>query len=210
MCWPHATLRPAIVGLPTLSSIVVASIVFAMALIIAQPSAIADRAHVVVGGPFALTAPDGTTVTDETYRGKWLLVFFGYTSCPDICPTTLSEIAGALEKFGPGAVRLQAIFITVDPKRDTPEVMGKYTAAFDARIIGLTGSPQQIAAAEKAYGVDSASHEKGAGGEDYVVDHSSYIYVMDPSGKFVRGLDFATPSGRISEILHALIARSDE
>ena len=82
-----------------------------------------------VGGPFTLTAPDGTPVTDETYRGKWLLVFFDYTSCPDICPTTLYEIAAAIEELGRDAAKLQPIFITVDPERDTREVMVKYTGS---------------------------------------------------------------------------------
>ncbi|WP_343044739.1 SCO family protein [Allomesorhizobium camelthorni] len=163
-----------------------------------------------IGGPFTLTAPDGTTVTDETYRGKWLLVFFGYTSCPDICPATLSEIAVAIEELGPDAAKLQPIFITVDPERDTPEVMGKYTGAIDPRIVGLTGSPQQIAAVAREYGAYSARYKTGAGAEDYVVDHSTYIYIMDPQGKFVRGLDFDTPTGRIADTLRKIMEQSRE
>lgn len=204
MCWPHARLR-IFVGLLALSGIV-----FATALIVGQPPALAEREPVTVGGPFKLTAPDGTTVTDETYRGKWLLVFFGYTSCPDICPTTLNEIAGTLETFGADAARLQPIFITVDPQRDTPEAMGKYTEAFDSRILGLTGSPQQIADVAKEYGAYSARHKSGSGDKDYLVDHSTYIYIVDPQGKFVRGLDFATPSNQIAETLRKLMARSGE
>jgi len=181
-----------------------------MTLIIGAAPAGAERARVTVGGPFVLTAADGTTVTDETYRGKWLLLFFGYTFCPDVCPTTLNEIALALEALGPGAARLQPIFITVDPARDTPEVMGKYTAAFDSRIVGLTGSPQQIAAVAQEYGAYSAPRKTGAGADDYVVDHSTYIYIMDPKGKFVRGLDFDTPSDRIAATLRQLMAPSDK
>ena len=113
-------------------------IIFAAALSICPPLAWSDT-PVTIGGSFTLTAPDGTTVTDETYRGKWLLVFFGYTSCPDTCPTTLSSIAAAIEELGPDAAKLQPLFITVDPERDTPEVMGSFTAAFDPRIVGLTG-----------------------------------------------------------------------
>jgi protein SCO1/2 len=123
---------------------------------------------------------------------------------------TLMEIAGALEKFGPDATRLQPIFITVDPERDTPDVMGKYTEAFDRRIVGLTGSPQQIAAVEQGYGAYSTHHKAGAGDEDYVVDHSTYLYIMDPQGKFVRALDFDTPSDRIADTLRALMAPSGE
>jgi protein SCO1/2 len=201
----HGLLRPWAHGHRTLFPII-----FAAALSICQPLARADTAPVTVGGPFALSAPDGTTVTDETYRGKWLLVFFGYTSCPDICPTALYEIAAALDELGPEAAKLQPIFITVDPERDTPEVMGKYTGAIDPRIVGLTGSPQQIAAVAREYGAYSARHKTGAGAEDYVVDHSTYIYIMDPRGKFVRGLAFDTPTGRIADTLRKIMAQSHE
>jgi protein SCO1/2 len=193
------------VVLSTISGLVVTT-----ALIIGGPGAYANAARVTVGGPFTLTAPDGTGVTDATYRGKWLLVFFGYTSCPDLCPTTLMEIARALEALGPSAARLQPIFITVDPQRDTPEVMGKYASAFDSRIVGLTGSPPQIAAVAREYGAYSASRKTGAGVDDYVVDHSTYIYIMDPQGKFVRGLAFDTPSDRIAETLRQLMAQFGE
>jgi protein SCO1/2 len=203
MCSLHAPRHLSFVGLSFLSSLVVAT-----ALIIGEPLAYAERAAVTVGGPFLLTAPDGTTVTDETYRGKWLLVFFGYTSCPDLCPTTLNEIANALNELGPRAARLQPIFITVDPARDTPKVMGKYTAAFDQRIVGLSGSAQQIAAVAQAYGAYSVQRKIGDGTDDYAVDHSSYIYIMNPQGKFVRGLNFDTPSDRIAETLQHLMTQS--
>ena len=198
-------LRLSAPGLPVLSIFV-----FAMALTMGVAPARADTAPVTVGGPFTLTAPDGTTVTDETYRGKWLLVFFGYTFCPDICPTTLYEIAGALEKLGPDAAKLQPIFITVDPERDTPEVLEQYTGALDRRIVGLTGSPQQIAAVARAYGAYSERHKTGAGAQDYVVDHSTYIYIMDRQGKFVRGLGFDTSSGGIADTLRNLMAQSND
>jgi protein SCO1/2 len=192
--WPH-TLAP---------------IIFAAALSICQPPAYAGTESVKIGGPFTLTAPDGTTVTDETYRGKWLLVFFGYTFCPDICPTTLFEIAVALKQLGPDAAKLQPIFITVDPARDTPEIMGKYTGALDPRIVGLTGSPQQIAAVAREYGAYSARHNTGAGADDYVIDHSTYVYIMDPGGKFVRGLEFDTSADRIADTMREIMAQSGE
>jgi len=199
----HAPRRRSFVDLPTLSGLVIAT-----ALIVGGAPACADRAPVTIGGPFILTAPDGTTVTDQTYRGKWLLLFFGYTSCPDLCPTTLNEFAQVLAALGSGAQRLQPIFITVDPERDTPDVMGKYTAAFDRRIIGLTGSPKQIAEVSESYGAYSVQRKIGAG--DYVVDHSSYIYIMNPRGQFVRGLEYDTPSGRIADILRQLMTQSGE
>ncbi|RWP48859.1 MAG: SCO family protein [Mesorhizobium sp.] len=179
-------------------------IIFAAALSICQPLARSDTL-VTVGGSFTLTAPDGTTVTDETYRGKWLLVFFGYTSCPDICPTTLSSIAAAIEELGPDAAKLQPLFITVDPERDTPEVMGSFTAAFDPRIVGLTGSPQQIAAVSKAYGAYGVARQGEAGGDDYLMDHGTPIYIMNPQGQFVEGLDSDTPSSGIAATLDELV-----
>ena len=97
-----------------------------------------------IGGPFTLTATDGTTVTDGTYRGKWLLVYFGYTSCPNTCPTVLIEIGTALATLGADAGKLQPLFITVDPQRDTAELLREYLQSFDPRIIGLTGTRSKL------------------------------------------------------------------
>lgn len=113
---------------------------------------------VTIGGPFSLIAPDRSTVTDASFRGKWMLVFFGYTFCPTICPTTLSEIALALERLGPDAAKVQPVFITVDPERDTPDVMGLYTGAIDPRIVGLSGNQRQIAAVSEEHGAYSERH----------------------------------------------------
>jgi protein SCO1/2 len=195
-------LRLSALGLRNLCGIVLAA-----AVLMSESAALAGTAPVTVGGPFMLTAPDGTTVTDQTYRGKWLLVFFGYTFCPDTCPTTLNEIATALEKLGPDAEKLQPLFITVDPERDTPEIMKRYTAAFDARIVGLTGSPQQIAAVAEEYGAYGAAHRHKVGTQDYLVDHSTYIYLVDPQGKFVRGFDAQTPGDRIADSVRKTMAQ---
>ena len=112
-----------------------------------EPLARATTSAVTVGGPFTLSTLDGTTVTDQTYRGKWLLVYFGYTFCPSSCPTTLLAVSMALKKLGPDAAQVRPLFITVDPERDTPKVMQQYIESFDPRIVGLTGTQQQIAAA---------------------------------------------------------------
>jgi protein SCO1 len=197
----HGLIRHTVIGLQTLSIFV-----FAMALIMSQVSW-AATSLVTIGGPFTLTAPDGTTVTNQTYRGEWLLVYFGYTFCPDSCPTTLNEIASALEKLGADAVKLKPLFITVDPQRDTRQVMEQYTQSFDPRIVGLTGSPQQIDAVTQEYGAYSARHKTGPGPEDYVMDHSTYLYVMDPAGKFVRAFDGDTPGDRIADALRELMAQ---
>lgn len=116
-----------------------------------------------IGAPFTLVNAAGHTVTDRDFRGKYMLIYFGYTFCPDVCPTTLNALAGALEKLGPRADRVQPLFITVDPKRDTPSIIGQYTAAFGARIIGLTGTSEQIATVEKEYRVYAAEHRTGPG-----------------------------------------------
>jgi protein SCO1/2 len=194
--------RAAARGLAALGALVLAT-----ALIASAPSARSGDT-VTVGGPFTLTAPDGTTVTDEAYRGKWLLVFFGYTFCPDTCPTTLSEIAVALQELGADAAKVQAIFITIDPERDTPDVMGQYTGAFDPRIVGLTGTPEQIAAVSQEYGAYAVKRRTGPGPDDYLMDHSTYIYIMNPQGKFVLGLDADTPSSEIADVVRDFMAKS--
>jgi protein SCO1 len=179
------------------------SAVFAALLVISQPASCAATSSVTIGGPFSLTAPDGTTVTDQTYRGKWLLVYFGYTFCPNSCPTALMEIAAALERLGLDAAKVQPIFITVDPKRDTPDVLAKYTQSFDPRIVGLTGTPAQIAAVAHEYGAYYVAHKSGDGANDYTMDHSTYIYAMDPQGQFVQAFDADTPADRIADdLLH--------
>jgi protein SCO1 len=185
------------------------SIVLSAALMLCQLSA-TRAATPTVGGSFALTAPDGKAVTDQTYRGKWLLVYFGYTSCPNTCPTALLEIAKALETLGLDAAELQPIFITVDPQRDTLEVIAEYTQSFDPRIIGLVGNSQQTAAVAKEYGAYYVRHNTGPGAEDYVIDHSSYLYLMDPSGQFVRAFDTDTPGESVGDALRQLMARSRE
>jgi protein SCO1/2 len=145
-------------------------------------------AALTVGGPFSLIDGDGHAVTDQTWHGKYMLVYFGYTYCPDVCPTTMTNLADALEKMGAKADRLQPLFITVDPKRDTPPVVKQYAAAFGPRIIGLTGSAEQIAGAAKAYRVYYAEHRTGPGPDDYSMDHSSVLYLMGPDGRFIAPL----------------------
>jgi protein SCO1/2 len=185
-------------------------IAVATALVLGQPRVRAANSPVTIGGPFTLTSPDGTPVTEQTYRGKWLLVFFGYTSCPDTCPTALLEIVAALTRLGPDADKLQPLFITVDPLRDTPAVMGNYTQSFDPRIVGLSGTPQQIAAVAQEYGVYYAPHKSGPDAENDVMDHSTYLYLMDPDGKFVRGLDADTPGEHIAEAVRDAMAKARE
>ena len=139
----------------------------------------------MVGGPFALVDGDGRTVTDRDFRGKYMLVYFGYTFCPDVCPTSLNTVSDALDRLGPKADKIQALFISVDPARDTPQVVKQYAAAFGPRIKGLTGSPAQIEIAGKAYRVYYKEHRTGTGPGDYTMDHSSVLYLMGPDGAFI-------------------------
>jgi protein SCO1/2 len=139
-----------------------------------------------IGGPFTLVATNNETVSDQTYRGKWLLIYFGYTYCPDACPTALNSISVALEKLGSQASDLQPLFITVDPERDTRETMAKYLMSFDSRILGLTGTKEQIDSVIKEYRLYVSREKPEHGGDDYLISHSSYIYLMDPQGRFVN------------------------
>jgi protein SCO1/2 len=151
-----------------------------------------------IGGHFSLTDQHGKTVTDTQFRGKPMLVFFGFTHCPDICPLTVGNFSALLESMGKDGAALAAIFISVDPRRDTPEVLKSYFANFDSRIIALTGSYEQIdqaASAYKAY-YDASPDEKAMqhGGE-YMVNHSGYIYLMDKNGEYVRHFNYdASPA----------------
>jgi protein SCO1/2 len=160
----------------------------------------------LVGGPFTLENGSGQQVTDRNFRGKYMLVYFGYTFCPDVCPTTLTEVADAMDKLGAKADRLQPIFISVDPKRDTPDVVKQYAAAFGPRLIGLTGTPEQIAAVAKEYRVYYAEHRTGPGPNDYSMDHSSVLYLMGPDGKFVAPIRSDENSTEMAADLNRLIS----
>lgn len=137
-----------------------------------------------IGGPFTLTNQNGKTVTDVDYRGKYLLIYFGYTYCPDVCPTGLQSMAHALDQLGKNVSKVQGLYVTIDPARDTPVKLKEYTASFHPDIVGLTGTPSQIAAVAKAYQVFYKKGEQ-VDEQDYLMDHSSLIYLMGPDGKFI-------------------------
>jgi protein SCO1 len=157
-----------------------------------------------IGGPFRLVDQNGKTVTDADLKGKWSLVYFGFTHCPDACPTALNDIAIALDQLGPKREAVRPVFITVDPERDTPEVLKDYVASFDAPILALSGSPEEIARAAKAYRVYYAKRPEAGG--DYSMDHSSVIYVMDPEGRFTATFTHQSTPEEIAERLKKLLA----
>src|SRR5690242_6631904 len=156
-----------------------------------------------IGGPFQLVDQNGKTVTDADLKGKWSLVYFGYTHCPDACPTALNDISIALSELGPKRDAVRPVFITVDPERDTPEALKSYVTSFDAPILALTGSGEQVAKAAKGYRVYYAKHPEAGG--DYSMDHSSVIYVMDPEGRFTASFTHESAPEQISERLKKLI-----
>jgi protein SCO1/2 len=145
-----------------------------------------------VGGPFRLIDHNGRTVTEADFRGKPFLVFFGFTHCPDVCPTALFEMSEAFRRLGPDADKARALFISVDPERDTPEILKQYVSSFDPRIVGLTGTPEQIATVTKAYKVYAKKVPLDGGG--YTLDHSAIVYLMDRQGRFVAPFNLKRPA----------------
>jgi protein SCO1 len=156
-----------------------------------------------IDGHFRLTTSAGRAVTDRSFPGKWLLVYFGYTFCPDACPTALNALATALDELGPLAAGVQPIFITVDPERDTAQVVADYVKAFDPRIVGLTGAPTQIAAAAKEFRV--YYKVRPLGNNEYAIDHSSFIYVVNPRGQVVELLTGNLPGHSMAQELRRLM-----
>ena len=136
-----------------------------------------------VGGPFQLIDQNGKTVTDADFRGRPFLVFFGFTHCPDICPTTLFEVSEVFNRLGPDAEKVTALFVTVDPERDTPEKLKLYLSSFHPRISALGGTNEQVEAIKKAYFVFAKKVPLEGGG--YTMDHTSIVYLMDKQGKFI-------------------------
>ena len=157
--------------------------------------------RIAVGGPYALTDQDGKPRASTDFGGKYQLIYFGYTFCPDVCPTTLALVAAALDKMGPDQDRIVPVFITIDPARDKPAVLKKYLAAFGPRFVGLTGTDAQIAAVEKEFRV-YAKKQPMAGGT-YGMDHSSVLYLMGPDGNLVSFYDEVTQPEELAKQLKA-------
>lgn len=157
-----------------------------------------------IGGPFQLVDQDGRPQTEKLLKGKWTAVFFGYTYCPDVCPTTLQMLGDAQTRLGPRARDLQVVFVSVDPERDRPAQLKTYLSneVFPKGTIGLTGSPEQVAAAAKAYHL---FYKKEGDGPDYEVQHTSAIYLMDRRGRFERVLAYGvTPEEAARQITDAM------
>lgn len=154
-----------------------------------------------VGGPFSLVDQTGKRVTDADFRGKLMLVYFGFTFCPDVCPSGLQVMAAAIDAVGPKASDIVPVFITVDPERDTPQQLANYVPSFHPRLLGLTGSLAEIEAVAKAYRVYYKKVKDEKSSAPYTMDHTSIIYLMGRDGRFVTHFTHATPVATITAAL---------
>jgi len=192
---PKGGLRPRVIAIV----VAIAALAAAGVFLVARP---ARNPTALIGGPFTLEAAGGKTVTDADFKGHPFLVYFGYTHCPDVCPTTLADVADVLQKMPNAPIRV--LFVTIDPERDSPAAMADYVSSFGDRFVGLSGAPQQIAAVEKAYRVYA---RKGPAQSDggYSMDHSSVVYLMDKNGLFVESLDLQRPAADTAKELEGYL-----
>jgi len=169
-----------------------------------------DQPEIGIVSRYLLMDSNGRAITEQDFRGSFQLIAFGYTFCPDICPTTLAEMSLIMEKLGDRAEQLQPLFVTVDPERDTPEVLRRYTAYFHPRIIGLTGSPELVRRVADHFKVRYEKHwEPGAGKDNYSVDHSAGMYLLGPDGSFLGKFAYATPPQEVADRIRALMEEAN-
>lgn len=187
-----------------IAGFLIGAIAGAGVLLVANPQGgqpVQSSGAALIGGPFSLVGADGKPVTDRDFRGRYMLIFFGFTHCPDICPAELQVIAQALEQLGDKAKTVVPIFITLDPERDTPGAMANYVKSFGPNFVGLTGSPEAIAAAAKAYRVAYSKVENKDSAGDYSVDHSALVYLMDPEGRYATHFSYGLSADQMAEKL---------
>lgn len=146
---------------------------------------------------FELTDHRGKVRMDEDFTGRWMLIFFGFSNCPDVCPTTLAEVAAVMDGLGAKANQVQPFFISVDPERDTPAALAEYVPRFEAGIIGLTGTPEQIAETARSFYIFYEKIEEAAAPGGYTMGHSSQLFLFDPSGGYVKSWPYGTPAEQI-------------
>jgi len=170
----------------------------------ASAPAVASGPQAGPGGPFTLVDSSGKPFTQDDLNGRWNIIFFGFTFCPDVCPTTLDTLGRTLDLLGADRDKVRIVFISVDPERDTPAKMAAYldNPAFPRGVVGLTGTPEQVAATAKAYKV---YYEKEGEGDAYLINHSSISYLMDPSGRFARVLPYGmSPEDLATQVRDAM------
>lgn len=177
---------------------VIAALVIFMAWYYVWTGGFAGQTRLSIGGPFTLTTDEGKRLSNEDLKGKPFAIYFGFTYCPDVCPTTLVELTETIETLGPDADKLRYLFVSVDPERDTPEQLKLYLSSFDEHFTGLTGTAEEIAEAAKAYRV---YYERVEQDDDYTMNHSALIYLMDGNGKFMDVIPYgAEPDERLQKI----------
>jgi len=193
----------------------IVSIAFSVVLVglvafkfLGHPPADRETGRAAIGGDFLLLDQDGQPRTWQDFRGKPTLIYFGYTYCPDVCPTALQEMGAALAMLGSEAKNFQPVFITIDPERDTPEAMAQYVRSngFPENMIGLTGSADQVAQAAKQWLVIYRRSDLDRGPDDYLMDHSSFIYLMAADGEFVTAFTHADSPKLIADCLRKHLA----
>jgi cytochrome oxidase Cu insertion factor (SCO1/SenC/PrrC family) len=195
--------RPVIFGLVTL---LLAFAIGAYALLSTKPVNIGSGVA-LVGGPFTMVNQKNETVTDKSFLGKPMLLFFGFTYCPDICPTELQVMAAALDELGSAGADIQPIFVTIDPERDTPEVLANYVSNFGPRFIGLTGTPQQVTEMAGQYRIFYAKQDNPKDPKNYLMDHSAIIYLMGSDGKFLKHFSYSTDAKALAAGLKQVLGR---
>ena len=164
-----------------------------------------ESTRALIGGPFELVDHNGETVTEKDFAGKYMLIYFGYTFCPDVCPTELQAMSTALDQIpAERLAKIAPLFITVDPERDTVSVMKQYVTLFHENLVGLTGSAAQIDAVKKTYRVYAEKTDSSAA-TDYLVDHTSIIYLMDARGDYLSHFSYGTTPEEMAEKLNRLI-----
>ena len=187
-------------GIAKAVAVVTALLAFAWLWAVAAGTGTGGPAAGRIGGPFTLVADDGRTVTDRSFPGKYLIVYFGYTACRDVCPATLGTLSAAIGRLGTKAALVQPLFITLDPLRDDPATLHRYVKAFTPALIGLTGPPAELRRAAAEYRVVSVLHQEGSA---YAVDHSSVLFLMAPDGRLVAPV----PAGASEMVMARAIAR---
>ena len=192
--------RLAVVGIAALAAVLIGVVAYMMMRPV-RPDGSAAR----IGGPFTLVDTSGRTVTERDLRGKPSVIYFGFTYCPEACPTTLLAMGNWIRDLGPDADKLNFVFVTIDPERDTPAQMKLYLSAFDPRIRGFTGTPSQIARIAHAYGVYYQKAQLPGGG--YTMDHSTVVYLMDAAGRYATVIAYKETPAQAEEKLRALVGR---
>jgi protein SCO1/2 len=171
--------------------------------LLTPPEGSESAAH--IGGVFTLSNTEGTPVSASDFRGKYMLVYFGFTHCPDICPTTLLVMKNALAALGEKQKAIVPIFISLDPARDTPRVMKQYVSNFGPRLVGLTGTAEEVKKAADAYRVYFSRVEQPDSASGYLIDHSGFMYLMDPNGRYLAHFSHTIPEGELAQKLNQFV-----